>query len=230
MNKHYGLIIVARIFLSHIMKKLFTAIYLFIAITNYAYSQDTIIKPSASFVGNFKHHISVGYSWNLFNHLLVGLTAISDLYDYSNKSYFYKYKENGKYDFIKSKAIHTVVIDYHQRLSRYPKGTFGFTTTYDFYRDYMNYNLNDTLINMTETTQAFSVMGNGYFHYLKKSKIIGLKFWWRYRIYDYFWQIKRYRKWHYRKKYKYYSYGQLYTIWHRTQNKGFSLLTSKHRQ
>jgi hypothetical protein len=155
------------------MKKTFTVLYLLIAIINYSYSQDTIIKPSASFVGNFKHHISVGYSWNLFNYLMIGLTASSDLYHYSNKSYFYNYVENGKYDFIKSKAIHTLVIDYHQSLSRYPKATFGFSATYDFYKDYRNYNLNDTLINLTQTTQAFSVMGNGYFHYLKKSKIIG---------------------------------------------------------
>lgn len=156
------------------MKKLFTTINLLITLIHYSYSQDTIARPSASYIGNFKYHISVGYSWNLFNHLMIGLTASSDLYNYSNKSYLYKYVENGKYDFIKSKAIHTFVIDYHQRLSKYPKGTYGFSATYDFYKEYKNYNLNDTLINMTQTTQALSVMGNGYFHYLKKSKIIGL--------------------------------------------------------
>lgn len=156
------------------MKQTFTVLYLLIAMLNYTYGQDTITKPSSSFVGNFKHHMSVGYSWNLFNHLMIGLTANTDLYNYSNKSYFYNYVENGKYDFIKSKAIHTLVIDYHQSLSKYPKATFGFSATYDFYKDYRNYNLNDTLLNMTQTTQAFSVMGNGYFHYLKKSKIIGL--------------------------------------------------------
>lgn len=138
-------------------------------------AQESIENTPTS--SNFKHHINVGYSYNLFNHLVIGLMGINNgMYDYNSDSYFYPYKENGKYNFIKQKNINSFVFGYSKSSKRYQKATFGITGTFDLYKEFYTYSLEGNTINTTQTTQAYSVMANAYYHYLKKSKWVDLYF------------------------------------------------------
>ncbi|MBK6338667.1 MAG: hypothetical protein IPF63_03450 [Bacteroidetes bacterium] len=125
----------------------------------------------------YNHHFNIGYSWNRFNPLLLGLMGINNgMYDYNSDSYFYPYKENGKYNFIKQKNINSFVFGYSKSSKRYQKATFGITGTFDLYKEFYTYSLEGNTINTTQTTQAYSVMANAYYHYLKKSKWVDLYF------------------------------------------------------
>lgn len=124
---------------------------------------------------NYKHHINIGYSWNLFNYLVVGLTGINNgIYDSKKDSYFYPFKEFGDYDFLKQKRLNTLVIGYSKSTKKNPNVNFGFSGTIDIFKDFGTYALESNTINTTQTTQAYSMMANAYYHYLKKSKWVDL--------------------------------------------------------
>lgn len=121
------------------------------------------------------HHLNVGYSWNVFNPLLLGLMGLNNgMYDFKSDSYFYPYQEDGAYEFIQQKRINSLVFGYAKSLKKRPNATIGVTGTFDLYKDFGTYTLESNTINTTQITQAYSIMANAYYHYLKKSEWVDL--------------------------------------------------------
>lgn len=153
------------------MKNLILIVILFLSTKLIA--QETNEIPISS--NKYNHHFNVGYSWNRFNYLTVGLiSTFNDRFSFDEESYFYPYIENTKYNSIKQKRVNSIVFGYSKSSKRYPKTTFGISGTFDLYKDFGTFTLEDKTINPIQTTQAYSLMANAYYHYLKKSKWIDL--------------------------------------------------------
>jgi hypothetical protein len=126
-------------------------------------------------VPTFKHNINIGYSYNSWNPLWIGLTGFSNgLYDYKETGYFYYLKTNGVRDLIKEKRINSINFGYSASPKRFKVCKFGISGTFDFYKNFENYIINDNTIYTTTTTLAYTIMANAYYHYLKKSKWVDL--------------------------------------------------------
>jgi len=112
-----------------------------------------------------QHKVKLGWSYNPFNRLYIGLKTIS-LNDYDKNNGFntgfsglYYVDKNFK------RNVGSILVEYNR--NKLKRLNIGIVAGIDIFKSSDIYQRNDTLFTIHGNTIAFSFMPNAYFHYLK---------------------------------------------------------------